>query len=457
MGSVGLNFGSATSGAGFNVAATVAAIVGNLQAVESPWKTQLATLQAKDGAFTQIGTDLSTLTTSLQALTDFQGVLSAKQGSSSNTNILTLTNATAMATAGSHTVTVSQLAQTSSDYSGVVVNASDTLSGSLTIQVGSGTAHAVAVGSTSNTLATYAAAINAAAIGVTASVITDSSGSRLSLVSGTSGAAGQLTLSGTGLTDATTSTSLAFATGQTGQNASLTVDGITLTSASNTVNGAIPGVTFQLLSSSVGTPVQVQITNDNTAVETAVQSFATAYNSVVKDITAQEGNNASGQPQPLYGDPTVAQLQESLTSALNGGSPSGSISSISQLGLSVGQDGTLTLNTSTLDGVLNSHYSDVVGFMQNTGSFGQSFSNVLNQVDNQAPGGSVYLALKQDSLVEGSLNLDITNQNALIAQQQAALTTELNSANTTLTQIPAQLNEISQIYSAISGYIAPRF
>ena len=42
MGTVGLSFGSPTSGAGFNVSTTVASIVANLQNVETPWKTQLS-------------------------------------------------------------------------------------------------------------------------------------------------------------------------------------------------------------------------------------------------------------------------------------------------------------------------------------------------------------------------------------------------------------------------------
>ena len=44
MGTVGLNFGSATSGQGFDVTSTVNQIVTNLQAVETPWKTQLTAL-----------------------------------------------------------------------------------------------------------------------------------------------------------------------------------------------------------------------------------------------------------------------------------------------------------------------------------------------------------------------------------------------------------------------------
>ena len=44
MGAVGLNFGSATSGQGFDVTSTVNQIVTNLQIVETPWKTQLTAL-----------------------------------------------------------------------------------------------------------------------------------------------------------------------------------------------------------------------------------------------------------------------------------------------------------------------------------------------------------------------------------------------------------------------------
>src|SRR5664279_2316127 len=93
MGNVGLNFGSSTSGAGFDVTSTVTQIITNMQTVESPWKARITALQAQDTALSSLGTQLSTLTTDLQNLTDFSGVLAGKQGSSSNTNLLQLTTA----------------------------------------------------------------------------------------------------------------------------------------------------------------------------------------------------------------------------------------------------------------------------------------------------------------------------------------------------------------------------
>ncbi|HEY8997652.1 MAG TPA: flagellar filament capping protein FliD, partial [Edaphobacter sp.] len=374
--SVGLSFGSITSGTGIDVDATVSQILAIQQAVETPWKNQLTALQSQDTALSTIGSDLSTLSSALLTLTDFTGVFAAKQGSSSNTDVLQLTSASTAATSGSHAITVTSLAQTSSDYSSVIANSSDTLSGSLTIQVGGGSAQTITVDSNSNTLSSLMAAINGASIGVKASIIKDSSGSRLSLVSATSGAAGQITMSST-LQDDTSGTALSFIQGQQGKDAQLNVDGLDVTTSSNTVSDVIPGVTFQLLATS-SQPVQVQITNDNASIESAMNSFVTAYNKVVGDIASQEGKDSSGNAEPLYGSPTLALLQSQLSSALLGGSASGTINNIGQLGLSLNRDGTLSFDSSQMEAALDSSFDDVMGYMQNAKSFGQTMTGALN-------------------------------------------------------------------------------
>ncbi len=138
MGTVGLAFGSPTSGAGFNVSSTVAEIVSNLQNVETPWNNQLTALESQDTVISNLGTLFSNVSTDMSALTDATGILAEKEGSSSDTNVLELTAATSAATAGTHTVVVNSLAQTSSGYMAEIANSSDTLSGSITLQVGSG-------------------------------------------------------------------------------------------------------------------------------------------------------------------------------------------------------------------------------------------------------------------------------------------------------------------------------
>ncbi|HEY1647103.1 MAG TPA: flagellar filament capping protein FliD [Terracidiphilus sp.] len=434
MGTVGLSFGSPTSGAGFDVSSTVSQIVANLQNVETPWKTQLATLESQDATISSLGTLFSNLSNDMSQLTDFQGILAQKTGSSSDTNVLELTAASSSATAGTHTIVVNSLAQTSSGYLAELSNAADTLSGSITVQAGSGTAQTITLNSSDDTLSGLASAINASDAGLTASVLTDASGSRLTLVSSTSGASGNIAVSNNSLTaaaantlsytgtagtnaanstgalspvsslsdalsgsiaiqvgngtvqtvsvpqsaatltglanaingtagigvtasivtnsDGTSSlaltsqtagsagtltinssisdsiTALNYNTAVTGSNASLNVDGVNLTSASNTVANLIPGVTFQLLSSSA-TPVQVVIGNDNTGVESTVNQFVSDYNSAISALNTQEGNTSSGTPEPLFGSPTLSLLQQQLLNGLNVQSPNGYLDSVS--------------------------------------------------------------------------------------------------------------------------------
>lgn len=446
MGTVGLSFGSPTSGTGFDVSTTVAQIVGNLQNVETPWKNQLTSLEAQDTAISSLGSLLSNLSNDLSQLTDFTGVMAQKTGSSSDTNVLELTAATSSAIAGTHTVVVNNLAATSSGYLAEVPSASTTLSGSITLNVGSGTVQVIKLDSNDNTLTGLASAINSSGVGISASVLTDATGSRLSLVSGTSGSNGDITVSdntltapvantlsysgtagsstvtsngslapvgslsdalsgsisiqvgsgtansvttsavqsaegGTTLADVASyintnaatlgvaakvvtngdgtsslsltsntpgaagtltvssnlsdpSTALGFASTVTGANANLIVDGVSLTSASNTVNNLIPGVTFQLLAPSAAESdgsletVQVVIGNDNSSVESTINNMVTDYNSLISAMNTQEGNDASGAPEPLYGSPTLSLLQQELLGSLNQQNPNGYLTAL---------------------------------------------------------------------------------------------------------------------------------
>jgi len=686
MGTVGLSFGSPTSGAGFNVSATVAEIVSNLQNVETPWQNQLTALESQDSAISNLGTLFSNLSNDISSLTDLQGVLAQKEGSSSDTNVLELTAATSAAEAGAHTVVVKNLAQTSSGYLDEIAEASDALSGSISIQVGSGTTENVAIGaapsppaantiytgSGQDTLADLASAINSANLGVTANVLTDTSGSQLSIVSDTSGAAGQLNITSS-LTDTNTTDALSFHTPVNGVDASMVIDGVTLTSASNTVTNLIPGVTFQLLAPSATESddsleqVQVVIGNDNTAVESTVNQFVSDYNALISAVNVQEGDTSSGTPEPLFGSPTLTLLQQELLGSLTTENPNGSLASVTNdlnptlsgsisiqvgggtaqtitlspsqtslsalaqainsadigvtagvatsngqstlsltsqtagsagalgvdsdivaasnipltytgtnatssepsqgtltsipsasdtltgsiavqvgaaapqtiqmstvastegaatladlqeyisnnssvlgisaslvtngdgsqslslvsntsgksgnlhvtsnlidttstanatltytnssdintltsLGISENNDGSLTFDANTLDSVLNSDYNSVVGFFQNATSWGQNFSTMLTNAGTSSSTGALALAQNANSSMESTLNAEISKEQSYISAQQSSLTTELNEANQILQQLPNQLDEMNELYSAITGY-----
>jgi flagellar hook-associated protein 2 len=448
MGTIGLSFGSPTSGQGIDVASTVTQMVTQLQATETPYKNQLTSLQSQDTVISNLGSLLSTLSNDITGLTDPAGVLSGKQGSSSDTNTLALLSADTTATAGSHTVTVQNLAQTSTEASSAV-GANDILSGSFSFHIGSGSSQTVSVDPSNNTLAGLAATINQAGIGVSASIVTDSSGSRLSLISQTSGLGGQITIDSNSLSDATTG-AVSLVAGQPGQDALFTVDGIQTTSASNTITGAISGVTMQLLGKST-TPVQVEVANNTLSVTSAVSTMVKDYNAVVSALSAQEGKDASGKAEPLYGSPLISQLQQMLSSVLNTPSAT-SLTSVTQVGLSLNSDGTLSLNSDQLTTALNGNYSGVQALFQNTSSFGLNLEQAVNNAGTGSTTSILSQAQTANSSAETNLNSTISTMDARIATQQTSLTAALNAANQTLQEIPMQLNMVNEIYSAITGY-----
>src|ERR1035441_1562034 len=178
-------------------------------------------------------------------------------------------------------VSVSTLASTSSWASDTVANASTPLAaGGFTITTPDGKSTPISTGTGKNTLSDVANTINNDKLGVTATVINDALGSRLAIVSNTSGKVADFTVTpGTG--------GLGFTQAVPGANASLYVDGIYLESASNTVTGALPGVTFNLLNANPGTNVSIAIAPDTTQASTAINQFVADYNKAISDLNTQ--------------------------------------------------------------------------------------------------------------------------------------------------------------------------
>jgi flagellar hook-associated protein 2 len=359
MGTVGLSFGSPTSGAGFNVSSTVAEIVGNLQNVETPWKTQLASLESQDTAISSLGTLFSNLSNDLSSLTEFNGIIAQKTGSSSDTNVLTLTAANASAAAGTHVVTVTSLAQTSSGYLAPIANANATLSGSITLAVGSGTAQTITLNSTDNTLAGLAGAINASGAGITASVLTDSTGSRLSLVSGTSGAQGNLTISANSIVAANAPLNYSGSAGTSTQNSTGTLTSIT--NASDTLTGSM----------------SIQVGNGT--VENLVIGAAPGSPAANTIYTGADVNTLSGVAAAIG----AAGIGVSASVVTN----SDGSSSLSLLSGTAGPAGTLTVASSIVD------TSDSLGFTSTVNGTdaqltvdGVNLTSSSNTVANLIPG-----------------------------------------------------------------------
>jgi flagellar hook-associated protein 2 len=451
--SVGLSVNNALTtngsgmGAGIDVTTMVAEQMSVLREPETLLQQESATLSSQSTVLNQMNSELSALQSSFQSLTNFDGQFNDKSASSSDTSQLTAIADTTAST-GTHTVVISNLATTSSYSSSLVASGDTTISqGTFYIQVGTNSAVGVTVGSSNDTLNTLASYINNQNLGVTASVITDSSGARLALYSQTSGAAGDLTIS-----SSTNTTGLSFTKGATGKDALFTVDGISVTSSSNTITSVIPGVTLDLVGAN-STTVQLSVQPDTTTAGDAVISFVNAYNTLISDINSQlDYNSTTDTSVPvLNGDSTVQLLQQQLYSGVSSAmSNNGSISSLADLGVTMNDDGTLSVDSTTLVSKLASNYSDVENFFQATGSFGQNFNSTLSTLTDPTS-GSLTVELNSISSQQTDITSQIADMEANLAVKETQLTTEYTNVDTTLEELPLILADISAQIGSLKG------
>jgi flagellar hook-associated protein 2 len=542
---------------GIDVTAAVAAGIYADRAPERNWQADQVTLTSQTTDLTAIQTATTALATDIQSLNTLAGPLAARTVTSSNSNDLTATAATGTV-AGVHTVVVNDLATTGSWYSDLEASPTATVptssltlttkgGGSVTIATGSGN-----VGDNLNDIATainLAKTSTGASLGVTATVVSDSTGSRLAIISNTSGTAADFSITsanytgtswtspdmptgstlgansvtlssgtgtslatltvstaattpgqtyaqlattinaavsafnadpanvakgltlnvtatagsdanGTNLTVASTGTTqppftinepaFGFTQAVTAANASLTVDGVPIQSASNSVTGAIPGVTLTLLGASLGSPISLTVASDAAQVSTAINQFVTDYNTALGLVNSQfQFSSTTGNQGALSSDPTIRSLQSTLEQALNyvntPATGTTTVSTLNDLGISAGNDGSLTLNSATLNSALVNNPGDVQSFFEGASlnGFANSLTTALNAFTSPA-NGAFKVDLSGISASSAAITLQINNfETGYIAYQQTALTAMYSAAEIALQQLPTQMAQLN--------------
>ena len=439
------NVNNAFSGktSGIDVASTVTAL---MQLQEEPLTQMQSEQSAVNLQISTLGTiasQLSQLQTATNDLKDSFGALSQKTVTSSDPTLIMATAANS-SLSGTHAVVVKQMATVGSNYSDPVADPTSLAGSTLTINYGAANnpskTDSIALPSTVKTLQDVADAINSSAqnTGVTASVITDATGQRLTLVSKSSGLAGNLTVSG-----ATT-----FHQGEPGQDAILSVDGVPLDSASNTVTGS-DGLTFSVTGADPDTTVQIGVSPDTTTAATAVNTFVSAYNAVMQSINAQFTPDSSGNMGPLESDAALRTLQsQMLELAGDSVSGAGQYVNLQSLGLEMQNDGTLQINTDTLQTALVSNYSDFQSFFQSTKGYGQAIGTMLQQITDPTQ-GTVSVDVAGLQAQNTDLSQQITDFQDRMTAVQQQLTAKYAELNVLLQQYPSKIADINSQLSAL--------
>ena len=464
---VSLNPATILSGQGIDVSSVVSQIISEQSGQLTVWQGQQTAFATQDGLLEGEENNLVSLQTAVAALADPAGALAAQAATSSNTDVLTAT-ADASAISGTHQIVVNNLATTGTLYTNPVaaganasILASGQTSGDIQLQVGgsTGTTYDIPITQGSNdtltTLATYIDNESTANNwGVTASVVSDASGSRIALQSQNSGSAGALAIG------SNTDTALTFATPEGGANASLTIDGVPFNSSTNTVTGAIQGVTLTLLSpSATGDSVQLAVGPDQNQITTAVNNFVSAYNTVVSTINTQYVVDPSGATPapPLESDISLRSLQSSMLAdaayAIGGNS---GLVNLAALGINMNNDGTLTVGSNasgqTFAQVVAANPSAVQNFFQNSSGtgFANNFNADLTNLTNPTS-GPLNIDLSQNEAENSDLSTTIANFESQLTTETTALTQQYDSVNASLQAYPLLLQEVTETLGTLNS------
>jgi flagellar hook-associated protein 2 len=464
-----LNPSTILSGQGIDVSSLVQQIISSQSGQLSVWQGQQTTLATQDGVLEGLNNNLTNLQTAVAALADPIGALTAQAATSSQPAAFTAA-AQSTAISGTHQIVVTNLASNGILYTDPIAAGANTsflsagqTTGDLKIQVGgvSGQTRDIAITQGSNdTLTTLASYINTQSSannwGVTASVVSDANGSRLSLQSQSSGSTGALAAV------ANSNTSLTFDTPVGGTNAALTIDGVPFSSSTNTVTGAIQGVTLSLLSQTTsGTPAQLTVGPDTNQITSAVNNFVSAYNTVISTINTQYVVDPTGSipAPPLESDISLRSLQSSLLAdssyAIGGNS---GLVNLAALGINQNNDGTLTVgstpapNSQTFAQVLAANPTAVQNFFQNASGtgFANAFNADLTNLTSPTQ-GPLNVDLTQNQAEQADLTAAITNFDAQIALQQTQLTQRYDAVNASLQAYPLLLQAITETLGTLGS------
>ncbi|MDH4761682.1 flagellar hook-associated protein 2 [Pseudomonas oryzihabitans] len=438
-------------GSGINIGSIVEVLV-NAQTAGK--QQQITTLQnSAQNRLTAVGTltsalnDFQLAVANLNTTTSFAGLTTT-----SSTPATATATVDATAVAGTYALDVSNLATASKVGTQYISSGTTFGSGSLTLSQ-NGKSYNISV-SDGASLSNIRDSINkqSATSGISANVVTDSTGSRLVLSSTTTGANSTIGVSTTGsssLASLAIDGTKAYSTSGggylvQGTDAKYTLDGLSMTSSSNTLDTAVTGVTFTLAAPG---KTDVTVGANTSGLQTNIQTFVDAYNTLVNTIgtltkvstTTGEDGASSTSSGALTSDAMTRTLMRSLQSTVFGTSAgSGNLKNLTQLGISMTNSGNLTLNSSALSTALATNASDVQNFF----SAKSGLLNNMNKLVNTYTQSGTGLIAQEKSTIQTNLT-DLKTQQTTLTARQAKLTDILTAKYNAMDSLVAKLNSTS--------------
>jgi flagellar hook-associated protein 2 len=232
---------------------------------------------------------------------------------------------------------------------------------------------------------------------------------------------------------------------QPAQDAIVNIAGFPVHSATNTVDAAIDGVTLTLKNKAPGTIVSLTVANDNAAIQNKVNGFVSAYNTLQKQITTLRGYDANAKTAgPMLGDAMLLNIEGQLR-RLMGAPVAGTTvpyTTLSNLGITAGVDGTLSLDSTKFQAALAANPTAVSAVF--SGADGVATKLYTAVGGHIATGGDISTRDGTLSTQRKDLTAQRTALDARMQVVQARYLKQFNALDSLLTQMQSTSSYLTQ-------------
>lgn len=322
-------------------------------------------------------------------------------------------------------------------------------------------------------------AINKAGVGVTAAIVNDGGTSpyRLMLTNTATGVANSMRISVTGdpglagllSQDPGVNGSQSLNEISTAQDAKLKLDGLAVSKPSNHISDLLDGVTIDLAKVNPGAPTSLAVATDPGAISASVGKFVSAFNAInktLKDLTAYNADTKTGAA--LNGESVIRSAQAKLRSVLT--SPvtvtNGAFSRLSDIGVTLDKNGTLTVDSTKLNKVLETNSADVAALFVSTdittgkptrptaANSNKGYANQLSELAKTFLSDDSGLKTRTDGLnksiadiqkKQDAMNVRLASRENDLRKQFTMLDTKLGTLSSTSNYLTQQLAQIAKM------------
>ena len=424
-------------------------MIQSMMKIESQPKTMLqakiTAAQSVVGSYQSVNSKLATLKTAADDLSQLSTWRAVKPRVSTTSVTATATGGLNTAT-GSVTFDVVSLAKAQATTARVASSGDITAAASIQVTVGGGDPVSIDV-SADRSAAGVAAAINAANVGVKASVVATSQGDSVLQLGGTkTGAANSFTVAG--MDDVALRTTTAASDAQIQVGGADADGGYGLTSSTNTFTGLMAGVTMTV--SKVESGITLDSNADVDGIAAKFQALVDAANATLSEISRQTAyDSAKKTGSPLTGDFMVRQMSQSILSAVSQGltysddsvrDASGNpttvtFGSMARFGIQLDRGGQLTFDRDTFVAAYN---ADPTAIRKAGTALGDQFEALAGK---QSDSVAAQITSRNNHI--DSMNSEIDNWDVRLSARRVALTKQYADLETALGNLKNQSTWLS--------------